>query len=366
MSQQVQVDYEQIAIQCNSVCEVAEARLKELDELLRQSEEASSKLMTPEAKRLAESIKAERQALEENIKAVRKKADEEAQMGVVDMNNHDQRYAHREDAIRSAKELQAKADDLASGRIIQFRELLTEILGAKIAESNRKMAANANGTVMLSEEVQTLLNGIEDAVLRQFVYIAYLKDSTLLGERLIAEGKHLMNGTYESRLEEEKARIRAELEAARLDGETIEKIMAESQGTAQEQVATIRSAATAEIVGEKVRKKSLKIIMQAIEARGFIVDKRNIRIQRDTNEVVLIALKASGEKAEFRVFLDGRFVYDFHGYQGQACQKDIEPFLRDLEEVYGVKIKASQEIWSNPDKIATMKYQTFNTNKNKR
>ena len=106
--------------------------------------------------------------------------------------------------------------------------------------------------------------------------------------------------------------------------------------------------------------------MQAIEARGFIVDKRNIRIQRDTNEVVLIALKASGEKAEFRVFLDGRFVYDFHGYQGQACQKDIEPFLRDLEEVYGVKIKASQEIWSNPDKIATMKYQTFNTNKNKR
>ena len=123
MSQQVQVDYEQIAIQCNSVCEVAEARLKELDELLRQSEEASSKLMTPEAKSLAESIKAERQALEENIKAVRKKADEEAKLGVVDMNDHDQRYAHREDAIRSANELQAKADALASGRIIQFREL---------------------------------------------------------------------------------------------------------------------------------------------------------------------------------------------------------------------------------------------------
>ncbi len=366
MSQQVQVDYEQIAIQCNSVCEVAEARLKELDELLRQAEEASSKLMTPEAKSLAESIKAERQALEEKIKAVRKKADEEAQMGVVSMNNHDQRYAHREDAIRSANELQAQADDLASGRIIQFRELLTEILGAQIAESRRRLAANADGVVTVSDEVQVLLNGIEDAVLRQFVYIAYLKNSHLSGEQLIAEGKHLMSGTYESRLEEEKARIRAELEAARLEGETIEKVMAESQGSPQEQVATIRSAATAEIVGEKVRKKSLKIIMQAIEARGFIVDKRNIRIQRETNEVMLVALKASGEKAEFRVFLDGRFIYDFHGYQGQACQKDIEPFLRDLEEVYGVKITASQEIWSNPDKNATMKYQTFNTNKNKR
>ena len=355
MSQQVQVDYEQIAIQCNSVCEVAETRLKELDELLRQAEEASSKLMTTEAKSLAESIKTERQALEEKIKAVRKKADEEAQMGIVGMNNHDQRYAHREDAIRGANELQAKADDLASGRIIQFRELLTEILGAKIAESRRKLAANADGIVTVSEEV-----------LRQFVYIAHLKDGSLSGEQLIAEGKHLMSGTYESRLEGEKARIRAELEAARLDGETIEKVMAGSQGTPQEQVYTIRSAATAEIVGEKVRKKSLKIIMQAIEARGFIVDKRNIRIQRETNEVVLVALKASGEKAEFRVFLDGRFIYDFHGYQGQACQKDIEPFLRDLEEVYGVRITAAQEIWSNPDKNATMKYQTFNTNKNKR
>jgi low affinity Fe/Cu permease len=82
MSQQVQVDYEQIAIQCNSVCEVAEARLKELDELLRQSEEASSKLMTPEAKSLAESIKAERQALEENIKAVRKKGVRRVEMGI--------------------------------------------------------------------------------------------------------------------------------------------------------------------------------------------------------------------------------------------------------------------------------------------
>jgi hypothetical protein len=91
-----------------------------------------------------------------------------------------------------------------------------------------------------------------------------------------------------------------------------------------------------------------------------------VTINRESNEVVMVPLKASGEKAEFRVFLDGRFIYDFRGYEGQACQKDIEPFMKDLEEVYGVHVTKSQEIWSNPDKISTMKYQTFNTNKNRR
>ena len=122
---------------------------------------------------------------------------------------------------------------------------------------------------------------------------------------------------------------------------------------------------TTEIVGEKVRQKSLKIIMQAIKARGFVVDKNNIKIKRDTNEVIMVAQKASGEKAEFRVFLDGKFIYDFRGYEGQACQKDIRPFMKDLEEVYGVHVTKQTEIWSNPDKISTMKYQAINTNKNK-
>ena len=116
----------------------------------------------------------------------------------------------------------------------------------------------------------------------------------------------------------------------------------------------MQEAATTEIVGEKVRQKSLKIIMQAIKARGFVVDKNNIKIKRDTNEVIMVAQKASGEKAEFRVFLDGKFIYDFRGYEGQACQKDIGPFMKDLEEVYGVHVTKQTEIWSNPDKISTI------------
>ena len=110
----------------------------------------------------------------------------------------------------------------------------------------------------------------------------------------------------------------------------------------------------------------MHIIIDAIKKYGFIVDKKNVKIKRDTNEVILVALKASGQKAEFRVFLDGKFMYDFRGYEGQACQKDIEPFMHDLEEVYGIPVTKQIEIWSNPDKISTMKYQAMNTNKNKK
>ena len=123
--------------------------------------------------------------------------------------------------------------------------------------------------------------------------------------------------------------------------------------------------ATEEEVGEKVRRRSLQIIKKAITERGFIIDNKNIKINRETNEVTMVALKASGEKATFRVFLDGKFIYDFRGYEGQACQKDIQPFVDALEEVYGMKITDRQEIWSNPDKISTMKYQAMNVNKNK-
>lgn len=44
MSQQVQIDYKHIACQCNTVCNMAEQRLKELDEMLRISKRAEAML----------------------------------------------------------------------------------------------------------------------------------------------------------------------------------------------------------------------------------------------------------------------------------------------------------------------------------
>lgn len=365
MSQQVQINYQQIAVQCNSVCEIAEAQLKTMEEMLERVKANSSTLLNAQTAALEKSIIAERDALIEEIQTVRSLASQQAKQGIINTNNHDKRYEHRNDSIEVARRLKTRINMLASKKLVEFNGLLDMLLSKSISEGYERLRGGDNGMVAVDSYTQALLDSIPDEALRQFTYLAYLQTPSLTGEDLLVAGKSLMGQTFESRIEAEKQKIRAELEAARIDRSTIEKVMKNGEGSPEEQLSAIRTAASDEIVGEKVRQKSLKIIMQAIQARGFVVDRKNIKIKRDTNEVVLVALKASGEKAAFRVFLDGKFIYDFHGYEGQACQKDIEPFMRDLEEVYGVKVTSQQTIWSNPDKISTMKYQAINTNKNK-
>lgn len=343
MSHQVQINYEAIAIQCNSICEVAEKQLKELDRLLAEIESESTQLLNEQTRALKRQILSERESLLEEMKQLRERADRRTLS-----------------STREATNLKKRVNELASQKIIAFEETLRTLLGDKLQDNQRKLLERSNGVITIDAQTQKLLDSIQDVALRQFVYIAYLKDNTLSGDALLKAGQALMGQTYESRIQEEQAKIRAEMEAARVDKATIDKVVTEGKT-----IAEIRENATTEIVGEKVRQKSLKIIMDAVQKRGFIVDKKNIKINREKNEVILVALKASGEKAEFKVYLDGRFIYDFRGYEGQACQKDIEPFMKDLEEVYGIHVTKTQEIWRNPDKISTMKYQTFNTNKNK-
>lgn len=358
MSHTVQIDYQGIAIQCKSICEVAEKQLTELDEMLARLERTSFRIMTQNAQDLATAINVERNKLNKQLEAVLEQANKNAQT------------RSGGSCLGDALNLQNAVNELASKRLIEFKSLLQTLLSESIQEHQRKLREQGSGVITVDSRTQTLLDRITDEVLRQFIYLAYLSDNTLVGDKLLQAGQALMaqtvNQTYEERYEQERAKIRAELEASRVASETVDKVLNEAQGTAEEKLTAMRQSATAEIIGEKVRQKSLKIIMDAIKQRGFVVDKKNIKIKRDTNEVILIALKASGEKAEFRIFLDGKFIYDFRGYGGQACQKDIEPFMHDLEEVYGIKVTKQTEIWSNPDKISTMKYQAINTNKNKR
>lgn len=360
MSHAVQINYEQIAIQCHSICEVAKTQVAELSRMLTELESSSLRLLNDQTEALYRQIEQEKDALLKEIKAVLDRADEDAQKGIV-IGDSDRLNGQTQAAITIAEQLRVKANKLAAGRLAEMRALLDSLLSESIAVNRQRLINRANGIVKIDSATQTLLNSIDDEILRQFVYIAFVRNSFLSGNALIEAGRSLMSESVDARYEKEAAMIRTELAAAKVPTETVDKIVEEGKP-----IAEIREAATAEIVGEKIRQKSMKIIISAIRGRGFIVDKKNIKINRETNEVTLVALKASGEKATFRIFLDGRFIYDFRGYEGQACQKDIEPFVTALEEVYGMHIKERQEIWSNPDKISTMKYQTINTNKNKR
>ena len=361
LSHAVQINYEQIAVQCHSICEVAENQVAELDRMLADLEGSSSRLLNDQTEALRKQIEKEKSELLKQIKAVLDRADEDAKKGIVTGDSDRLNVGQTRAVITTAEQLRTRVNELATGRLAEMRALLDSLLSESIAANQARMIDRANGVVRLDEATKAFLDTIDDEILRQFVYIAFVRDSSLSGVALLEAGKALMNETVESRYEKEAELIRAELAAAKVPTETVEKIVG-----AGKPLAEIREAATTEIVGEKVRQKSMKLIMKAITERGFIVDKKNIKINRETNEVTMVALKASGERATFKIFLDGKFIYDFRGYEGQACQKDIEPFMTALEEVYGVHVTERQEIWSNPDKISTMKYQAMNTNKNKR
>lgn len=115
-------------------------------------------------------------------------------------------------------------------------------------------------------------------------------------------------------------------------------------------------AATSEIIDERLRKSAIQAIVKSISEKGFVVEKKNIRLIRETNTVKITAMKPGSQKAEFSVDLDGKFNYRFDGYEGRACEKDIEPFEEDLERIYGIKIREKKTIWDNPDKITKSHY----------
>lgn len=108
------------------------------------------------------------------------------------------------------------------------------------------------------------------------------------------------------------------------------------------------------VMDESVRKSAISAIAKSVSSLGFIVDPRNIRLIREDNLVTISAQKPGGQRAEFSVSLDGRFVYKFDGYEGLACEKDIDAMTADLEKVYGIKTEDTQVVWSNPDKKSNM------------
>ena len=283
MSHQVQIDYEAIAIRCESICEVAERQIAELDQILSDIENGSQSLQNSQTAALQQLIVEERDSLVRKIENLKSQAKEVAKKGVVSGDSDRLRLNSADNVDKAAQELQNQVNELAAKRLVEMRALYQSLLESSIEVNQKRLRDKANGVVTIPAEIQKLLDSIQDETERQFTYLAYLKNDTLSGDDLIRAGRELKNETYESRIEKEREKIRRELEAARVEKTIIDKVVTENKPLSE-----IRSAATEEIVGEKIRQKSLKIIMSAIIARGFIVDKKNIKIKRDTNEVILV------------------------------------------------------------------------------
>jgi len=111
-------------------------------------------------------------------------------------------------------------------------------------------------------------------------------------------------------------------------------------------------------VNSAIRNRVLSAIIKIIKEQGFIVKRENVEECGDHAKIS--AIKPNGEQANFDVYLDGRFIYKFHEYEGLSCEKDIGNFEEKFESIYGVKLEEKKIIWSNPDMIGKMVHQTIN------
>ncbi len=370
MSHAVKIDYEGISIECQSICDMASSQLCKLDRMLDEIEKGSKRLINSQTEALRREITKIKSELQRKINSVVSHAKENAKMGRVTVDSDFMgKHANARSVIYEAKELEHMVYTMASTKLIEMESLLNQLMDTHLESQQQKLKDLAMGKISIDYEITEKINSIDDEVIKQYVYLAWVQNPhdgfDLLYDTAI-KMKNKADDIYCEKSENNKIEeILEELRKEKIDESTISKIVSTNSTSSKERIEEIREKANSEIVNEKVRKESVKIIVQAIKKRGFVVNNNSIKIDRSNNQVNIVAMKPSGAKAEFKVFLDGKFEYRFDGYEGQACQKDIEPFMTDLEEVYDIKVINQTEIWKNPDKDSSMKYQTVNENVNR-
>lgn len=249
------------------------------------------------------------------------------------------------------------ANNLTGSKLVVIEEMIDQNLLSAGEESVEKLSRQSKGVIDIPEDMLERINMLEDISLRELVYREALKkeNANVTFDKILDIAKqnyeNLLNDKTEKVIEE----FKEELKQNGVSTEVLNNIK-----TIDEANKIVNDA----ITEETVRKETLKIIIKSIRNRGFIVDtKKNLKIDKEKNVVKLVAMKASGQTAEFEIQLNGQFMYRFDNYEGQACKKDIEPFFEDLENIYNIEITSRNIIWSNPDKIQTRKYQQVNKNK---
>lgn len=277
--------------------------------------------------------------------------------------------------------LRSMMDDLTVSAIEMMESISkrVESIGSTVyraeINSTREFLSSVNSVILKSDALQTAIkeafvdrmnshvqsiNGFEDYLaeisdekLRKMIGLLIRnkahKDLSFDELRELAESKLDPSKKVHRKLINDKiSDARKKMVAENVSAENIEKV---TGGTEEISPLEIVDSATAEIFDERLRKSAVQAIIKSISARGFIIKKENIRRIEKNDTVKIIAMKPGGQKAEFSIDLTGRFMYHFQGYEGQACQKDISPLERDLEEVYGIKLTDGKTVWDNPDKL---------------
>ena len=368
MSHQVTVDFEGVSIRIQTQCENAAHSLCKIDKTLANVQKNASRLQKGKLLEYEEYLKKSKETIQKQINLFTARLEEYKALKKQTLGD----YRYNNDITRKWDELNTAiasegqkltniVADLTGAKLAVIDQLVEEGLLEGIANANQEFYNKVNGVQTFDQDLLNKINSIEDVSLREIAYHQMVKGITDYSTIIEQAQKEYDKILGRSTIVED---IKEEMKASGVSQEEIQEII--SKPITSESVTKMVTNANEAIQDEKIRKETLKVIIKSIKDRGFVVDtKKNLKIDKERNIVKLVAIKPDGKTAEFEISLNGKFMYRFEGYEGQACNKDITPFIEDLKNVYDINILHEEIQWSNPDKIQTQKYQYMNTNKGK-
>lgn len=357
MSHQVTVNYEGMSIQIQAQCDTAVHSLCKIDKTLESIHKTASKLESLKVKEYEKYLIDSKEFIKnkiKNFKGTLEKYKELKQVTGGDSVRTEYEQV-RVQLQKQALELSNVVNELTGAKLEVINQMINDELVGFAATTTQNFLNKINGVVSVSQEIIDKINSIEDVSLRELAYREVLNDNSLNYESALINAQKKYDELLEKRTAKVIEEYKEELKNNGISSEVLNNVRTIEEAT---------KVTNESITDEKIRRETLKVIIKAIKERGFIVDtKKNLKIDKEKNIVKLVALKASGQVAEFEIQLNGRFMYHFEGYEGLACNKDITPFIEDLKNVYDINILHEEVQWSNPDKIQAQKYQYVNKNK---
>ncbi len=349
MSHSVLIDYRNMKGQALGQCKVLCSKLCDVEKALDFLEESSKSIISEKALKYKEYLLSIKKELTLNLKNI--------ESGIE--NVKDFAYDYENNIIPSTNDISFNINDLERNLTLMY-SLVNSDLSNSVQESNQKLDEELRFGTSLNTSLITQIELVSDFTLREYMYLEAIKktNNSLIFEEIQQLAFNKMNNIITKNNIDNKDTIIKEAKVIMKDlpDDVVEEVI-------KQDISIVKEKAYDAIVSEEVRKDTIKTIRKIITSRGFVVSNNSIKIDRIKNIVNMVGIKANGERAAFTVNMEGQFTYKFDNYEGQACQKDIQPFMDDLENLYNIKVDKKKEIWSNPDKLTKKTYQTQNYNK---
>lgn len=270
--------------------------------------------------------------------------------------------------LERAKALNRLVLELTGPKLDILPQMINEKIFSNMEKYQQELRSlGKSQNLSVTESDIKCLESIGDVGLRESVYRELLSNSHSSFDKAYTAAETKYKEKTERLLEAGRVRVldrmKQDLVRHNLDTSQVDAVIREGIPLTQKVAEEISFKVDESIRNEIQRKKAIGIILGAIKKRGFIFNpKQGIKLDRERNVVKIAVKRTDGRQVEFEIFLDGRFMYHFEGYEGMACTKDETPFIDDLESVYGMKLTDRHVEWENPDKLQNKKMQVMHRN----